>query len=106
VSSFVLETMLVGYKNVNKQLQKKMHFTISGFHAIEETEEKFGKHNLVTSFLLLRSIMDTTPESDAAAKMCATLGFHAKSELFENISDFFTFINDALQILSRSQRAI
>ena len=50
--------------------------------------------------------MDTTPESDAAAKMCATRGFHAKSEVFKYFSDFFTLIKDALQMLSRSQSAI
>ena len=61
-------------------------FTVSGFQAIEEAEAKFGNLIWVTSFLLLRSIIETTPASDAAAIMWATRGFHAISVVLPNNS--------------------
>lgn len=62
---------------------------------MDETESKLGKTNDVTSFLDRKSMIETTPESDAAAIICETFGLQAKSVTAENFSDFLNSIKDA-----------
>lgn len=60
----------------------------------------------VTSFLLLKSIIEITPELDEVAMIWGTRGFQAKSVTFLKFSDFLTLSNEALSKLSKFQRAI